>query len=302
MIVAKAIGCILGRDEELSSDLVPGDVAITLAAQIFGYSNVTEFREDVIDWVTNTNRDPDDGPVGGVFWALFFTPFGATCAGLNGTYRILDTVPLYSPYWLPLLPVSLGNDTRDLTKWLANRQWIVPDSMVLDPDSCYNISEICLFPFSPECPCSPLFENCGDRLGFSSPLDSIYFFLNWAFPSIYQSRLVKIVAMVTGTTSWLQEFTNVTDATDFNDKVSFRANELSLTNEQLYCFWVVGLPSSLWVLPLFPLLAIAAFIFMWFLISLAKYIALWLWALAVLLLFMPFTVTLVIPDETPMDR
>lgn len=220
----------------VSPTLAPDEVALSTMAAVLGFDDSDAFVNASYAWFTNFNLNPDDGDVGFAYWTLLLSPFGNKCAAINGTYRIWG-IPIFSPLWIPYLPTWLGNFTLDVLHRIADREWIVPDSMVLDPDECYFDQELCI-PFTDGCPCSPRFEKCSDRLGFSSPLDAVYFLLNWIYPSAASSRFTRLFARFTMTTSYLSEFANVTQKEDFNDYV--------------FCFFVAGLSSAIWLAFLVP--------------------------------------------------
>ena len=269
IIVSKVLSCILGVPVE--PGLAPGDIFVSAAASILGYDNSTEFMTAVGDWLKNTNIDPESGDVGALFWALFLTPTGANCASVNGTYKIFD-IPIYSPLWFPALPTWLGNTTLSVVDFFAKLEWVVPDSMVVDADECYYDQEICE-PLTENCPCSPKFENCGDRIGFTSPLDTAYFALNWWFPNAPNMRIVQIISMVTFTTPWLDKFTNITTSDVFYD--------------DLFCFLFVGIPSSLWYLVFLGVILALAVVAFLLGIAWLKFLALISLAIVTFLLFFP---------------
>jgi hypothetical protein len=140
----------------------------------------------------------------------------------------ITRLPIFLPWWLldpfELITGTIASGSIYLPTWAAdfaanvldittNHKYIVPESMVLDDGGCSDIDGFCI-PFTDGCKCVPSFENCGERLGFNSPIKTVSYFLNRWFPSIASFRLVRFVAWVTLTSSDLYRYAGINNYPD----------------------------------------------------------------------------------------
>ena len=246
-VVVKLISKLTGTSSSngTATTLSTETMLYTFGAKLFGYNDTDKFKADAKKWFRNTNLYPDDGSVGAAYYALLPTPFGEKCGLLNGTALKIPYIdlPIWLPTWLPGLPTWPLNYLGKVFGKIANTTYIVPGSMVVDAGGCSNdTQDFCVPLTGGGCPCSPTFASCEDTVGLTSTADVFAFFIDVIYPSAPNSSVIKLVAKVTGMSTAIVKYANVTKRSDFSD--------------YLFCFIIVGIPSISWIILVIPYLGI----------------------------------------------
>jgi hypothetical protein len=251
------------------------EILLGTVASAIGMNSSDQLLNATIEWSTNLNVDVDKGDVGLLYALLFFSPWSVGCDKLNGTHKVClplwgtpcdgpngtvkFCIPIYWIMWAPNLPTWIVGYVRDALKWLFTNMWIVPRSMVLDPGGCENITQVCV-PFTEGCDCYPSFENCGERLGFSTPFHTLAYALERWFPSITHTMLFEWVTWSTFTDGVFERFR---DASQFPDACDYD-----------YCFAITAI-EILGLLLIIPLILYSMQFIVEELISVGKMLFSW---------------------------
>jgi len=210
----KIIGYIFGITPESFS---VSDFSVAFVARIFGSNDTSAFTNSSYAWITNFNMDYDSGPVGLPYWLTVLTPFNRDCRRLRGDIKIFG-IPIYNPFWLPALPIWVPNATLSVLRWSVKRDFIVPDAMIIDKGGCdHPASETITIPFTSRCTCKPSLYNCGERFGFNTPFDTLYFALDWILPGIANSKVMTLFSRITFSNGIRSKFLGVRNKANFGD-------------------------------------------------------------------------------------
>jgi hypothetical protein len=210
-LALQAVGSAIGvTPKSLSIE----ELTLTLMAAV-QHRNATNITAvELQNWVLNVNLDSENGDVGLLYYITIFVPLSPDCPKISGDLRLFGVVPIYNPLW-GTLPTWLPNMVWNITKYLAELEMIAPDDLIRNEGGCRALREMSL-PFSNECGCVGMsYYNCGEKHGFSDPLDHILFILNWAAPSIAKSWWIRLPFKAMWLSDRLDQFTDVASKPNF---------------------------------------------------------------------------------------
>jgi hypothetical protein len=215
-LLLDGVGKILGARP---SAFTIEELVLTLMAGVTHQNSSNITAAELQKWVTNVNLNSENEEVGMLYYLSTVTMWGADCPKVSGDLRLFGYIPIWNPQWLAT-PVWMPMLIWNATKLLSDVEMIVPDSLVKRDGGCRPRREISL-PFSNECGCdSPSIYNCGEKHGFSDPLDSFLFIANVLVPSVAQSWFVTIPFKVVGMSDRTEQFRDVTARDDFSAYVT----------------------------------------------------------------------------------
>jgi hypothetical protein len=228
-LLLSGVGSVLGVTPQ---NLTVSDLATAVIASILHENSSDVTTQDIKNFVLNWNTDATTGSVGLLYYVLIPTPWGVDCPKIYGEVKLFGVIPIWNPLWRGA-PVWVPYYISNATHWWSNLEMLAPKDLILNYGGCSALRDVNI-PFTPECGCNaPKFENCGVTHGFSDPLDSFFFFLNWVFPSVAQSVWVRVPVSLVGLSGKLNKFAGVANFPNFYS--------------YLYCF-LLTLPGVVWVI------------------------------------------------------
>jgi hypothetical protein len=228
-ISLSVVGSILGVTPQ---NLTVSELATAVIASILKKNSTEVTTQDIKNFILNYNLDGAKGSVGLLYYLLIPTPFGVDCPKIYGEVKLFGVIPIWNPLWRGA-PVWVPYYISNATHWMSGLEMLAPRELILNNGGCNALRDINI-PFTHECGCNaPRFENCGVTHGFSDPLDTLFFFINWVFPGVAQSIWIRGPLSLLGLSGKFGKFANVASRPDFDS--------------YLYCF-LLTLPGVVWVI------------------------------------------------------